>query len=84
MLDTLLAAYGPWGLALMGVVLTMLAVQLYYYLGRFARLAKFRNSQREAIADQGAPVSIVLTMGEDYLWLENTLPLLRDCCGVCW
>ncbi|MBP3425722.1 MAG: glycosyltransferase [Rikenellaceae bacterium] len=76
MLDTLLAAYGPWGLALMGVVLTMLAVQLYYYLGRFARLAKFRNSQREAIADQGAPVSIVLTMGEDYLWLENTLPLL--------
>lgn len=75
-LSSLLEAYGPWGLALVGVVLLMLVVQLYYYLGRFARLPKYRNSRREAIALEASPVSIVLTMGEDYLWLENTLPLL--------
>ncbi len=71
-----LEAYGPWGLALMGVVLLTLGVQLYYYLGRFARLPKYRNSLREVTASEDAPVSLVLTMGEDYLWLEQTLPLL--------
>ena len=74
--NTLLDAYGAWGLALVAVVILTLGIQLYYYAKRYARLPKHRTSQREAIAPAAAPVSIVLTMGEDYLWLENTLPLL--------
>ena len=74
--NTLLDAYGEWGLALVGVVLLTLGIQLYYYAKRYARLPKHRTAQREVAITATPPVSIVLTMGEDYLWLENTLPLL--------
>lgn len=75
-LETIIDAYGPWGLALLGIVLLTLIIQLCYYLGRYAKLPKYKDSRRESIAPAMQPVSLVLSMGEDYLWLENTLPVL--------
>ncbi len=74
--EIIIDAYGPWGLGLLGIVLLTLTIQLCIYLGRYAKLPKYKDSRRESIAPTDQPVSLVLSMGEDYLWLENTLPVL--------
>jgi hypothetical protein len=75
-LEIIINAYGPWGLGLLGIVLLTLTIQLCFYLGRYAKLPKYKDSRRALIAPAQQPVSLVLSMGEDYLWLENTLPVL--------
>ncbi len=76
LLGTIVDAYGPWGLALIGIVLLTLTIQLCYYLGQYARLPKYKDSRRPTTTQEREPVSLILTMGEDYLWLEHTLPVL--------
>ncbi len=74
-IDAVLEAYGPWGVALVGIVIVMFIIQLRYYR-RFARISKYKDSKRQTDNTAPQPISFVLTMGEDYLWLENTLPVL--------
>lgn len=69
-------AYGLWGPVLMALVLVLFGIQLYYYLGLFRRLPSFKvNSQKDAESRMNG-ISVVLVMGDDYLYVENTLPLL--------
>ncbi len=74
-------AYGVWGLALMLLMLVLFGIQLYYYIGLFRRLPSFKvNSQKDKDGGLNG-ISVVLVMGDDYLYVENTLPLLlhQDC-----
>ena len=68
--------YGLWGLAVMATLLLLFVIQMYYYLGLFRRLPSFKiKSRRDARAGSGS-ISVVVVMGDDYPWIENTLPLL--------
>ena len=69
-------AYGVWGMALMLLMLVLFGIQLYYYMGLFRRLPSFKiNSQKDKEGGLDG-ISVVLVMGDDYLYVENTLPLL--------
>ncbi len=69
-------AYGVWGLVLMALILVLFGVQLRYYLGLFRRLPAFKvNSQKDRTARPNG-ISVVLVLGDDYLYVENTLPRL--------
>jgi hypothetical protein len=57
-------------------VLALFGIQLYYYLGLFRRLPSFKISGKEDVEGRGEGISVVLVMGDNYLYIENTLPLL--------
>lgn len=71
--------YGPTGLSLMGALAVMFGVQIYYYLGLFRRLPSFRiaSQQRRPRTDANS-ISVIVVMGDDYLWIENSLPLFLE------
>lgn len=69
-------AYGVWGLALMLMLLVLFGIQLYYYLGLFRKLPTFKIANREDVGGRDEGISVVLVMGDDYLYIENNLPLL--------
>ncbi|MDR2890521.1 MAG: glycosyltransferase [Alistipes sp.] len=69
-------AYGLWGLALMACVALLFGVQMHYYLGLFRRLPSFKIGGQRDVANDRNGISVVLVMGDDYLYVENTLPLL--------
>lgn len=75
-INTAVEAYGVWGLALMALMLALFGVQLYYYLGLFGKLPSFKIGSRKAAGNRTEGISVVLVMGDDYLYIENTLPLL--------
>ncbi len=68
-------SYGVWGLALVGAVLVFFAIQMRYYLGLFRRLPSFKMGTW-GTEERSASISVVVVMGDDYLWVDNTLPLL--------
>ncbi len=69
--------YGTLGLGLMGGVLLLFAIQIRYYLILFRRLPSFKiKSRKDTSKGRSGSISVVLVMGDDYLWVENTLPAL--------
>jgi hypothetical protein len=61
----------------LGVGLVVLfIIQMRYYLGLFGRLPGFRIKSREDARQGSGSISVVVVMGDDYPWIENTLPLL--------
>ena len=69
--------YGFTGLGLMAALVVLLVIQMRYYLGLFRRLPSFKiKSQKNARSGQSGSISVVMVMGDDYLWIENTLPSL--------
>ncbi len=74
--NTAVEMYGPIGLGLMGALIVLFIIQMRYYLGLFRRLPSFKiNSQRDSREAAGS-ISVVVVMGDDYLWVENNLPAL--------
>ena len=73
--------YGSWGLALMVLVLVFFTIQMRYYLGIFRRLPGFKIRSQESTGEHTAGISVVVAMGDDYLYIENVLPtiLQQDC-----
>lgn len=69
-------AYGVWGLLLMLLLIALFGIQLYYYLGLFSRLPSFKINSQKDIGGGAEGISVILVMGDDYLYVENTLPLL--------
>lgn len=70
-------AYGVWGLALMLLLSVLFIIQMRYYLGLFRKLPSFKIGNRKDSDDgRNEGISVVLVMGDDYLYIENTLPLL--------
>ncbi len=75
--DSFLAHYGWEGAALAGVLLLLLGVQLYYYIGSYGRIPNYRNNRRATVRDQEPPVSVIVPMfSEEYAFVEERLPLL--------
>lgn len=74
--DTLLLHYGWQGIALMGVLLLMLGVQLYYYIFVYGSLPGYKSSRKQARLEKEPPMSVVIAMfAEDYDFVEHRLPL---------
>lgn len=74
-IDTILAHYGWQGVALAGVMLTALCVQLYYFLFVYGRIPSYRIGRRPARLREAPPVSVVIPMfSEDNAFVEQTLP----------
>lgn len=73
-------SYGVPGLSLVALALIFFCIQLRYYLGLFRRLPRFKMASwlGSSGGDVGAvpTISVVVVMGDDYLWVEHTLPLL--------
>ena len=68
--------YGPLGLGLMAALVVLFAIQMRYYLGIFRRLPGYKIASQENSRAHSGSISVVLVMGDDYLWIDNTLPLL--------
>jgi glycosyltransferase involved in cell wall biosynthesis len=74
--NTAVETYGALGLGLMGAVLVLFGIQLYYYLGLFRRLPSFKIAGKEDAEGRDEGISVVLVMGDNYSYVEDTLPLL--------
>lgn len=71
--DTIYAAYGWQGLALMGTIVALFVVQMYYYSVRYRRLPKYsNNSLPERLSDE-PPISVVIVTQEDVDFVEQRL-----------
>jgi hypothetical protein len=68
--------YGIAGLALMAALVVLFIIQMRYYLGHFRRLSSFKILSKEDAREGAASISVVVVMGDDYLWVDNTLPAL--------
>ena len=78
-LDYIIQHYGWQGTALAAALLLLFAVQMYYHLIVYGRVARFRNSRRRKRLDAEPPVSIVVPLfAEDYNYLDERLPLLMQ------
>ena len=73
-IDYLVQHYGWQGTTLIAVMLALLIMQLYYHIGVYGRVARFRNSRRRRILDAEPPISIVIPLfSEDYDYLDTRL-----------
>lgn len=69
--------YGWQGVALGVMILTLLCIQLYYYLIVYGRISSYRNARRKKKLLQEPPISVVIPLfSEDYAYLEERLPHL--------
>ena len=70
-------AHPDWMLGAMAGALTAFFVQLYYWLGRYGGLPRFRNNRGIRPQIPSPPVSVVVVIRENgYYFIENYLPLL--------
>lgn len=67
---------GFWGTLLIVATLLLFGVQLYFYLSRYGRLAKYRNRDREDIRGDEEGISVVVLVSDNRWYLENMLPKL--------
>ena len=75
--DHIISHYGWQGLALGGVIIILLCVQLYYHVIIYGRINSYRNSRRKKKLEQEPPISIVIPIfSEDYAYLEDRLPYI--------
>lgn len=66
-----------WAWLLIGTLLILFFIQLYYYLGIYGGLPRFRNNRGISPEAVPPPVSIIVVARENsYYFIENTLPLL--------
>ena len=75
--DNILAHYGWQGLALLGVFITLFAVQFYYYAIAYNRIYNFRlvRTLKKRCSDPGVSVIIALR-GENEYFLSHELPTI--------
>lgn len=65
------------GIVLIGFTLLLSAIELYYWLGRYARLARYRNPRMET-SQKVDGISVVVILTDDFQYLEETLPKIMD------
>ena len=76
-LDYILQHYGWQGMALAAVIIVLFFIQLWYYLVKYGRVSRFRNSRRKKKLSAEPAVSIVVPMfSEDYTYLDEGLQQL--------
>lgn len=75
--DILFEHYGWEGVALTVAILYLFAIQIYYYMVCYRRIAKYKNNRRAAILQSEPPLSVIIPMfSEDYTFIEERLPLI--------
>lgn len=75
--EIFLSHYGWQGAALAAVLLLLLCIQLWYYLFAYGRIPGYKNNRRKQLLDTEPPLSVIVPMfSEDYLYIEERLPLL--------
>ena len=75
--ELFLTHYGWTGLVLALLLLVLLCVQLWYYLFAYGRISAYRNNRRLEVRKVDPAVSVVIPLfSEDYLFVEERLPLL--------
>lgn len=80
--DWTISAYGFRGILLTAAALGLLAVQLYFHAGYYGTLGRrFLRRKKNVSAEEPAPeksdaggISVVVLLGDDYWYLEHTLP----------
>lgn len=77
-IDNFIAECGIWGFALLGVLVILFFVQLWYYCVRYGAAIRLNPSRKENDADQKiAPVSFVTAIHDpNYYYVEYTLPAI--------
>ena len=64
-------------LGLFGLIFVTFFIQLYYYLGTYGKLPRFRNNRGIRMDITPPPVSVIVVARENsYYFIENVLPLL--------
>lgn len=77
LLDTILQHYTWQGIALLAVLFVLFIVQLYYYLGPYNRIYKFRLMRRKKRSAENPPISVIVVVrGENEHFLYEELPQL--------
>lgn len=71
--EMLVIRYEMWGLLLLALLLILFCVQLWFYLGRYSGILKFRNNPHRPVGEVGG-ISVIVVMGNDRWYLENVLP----------
>ncbi len=71
--NNLVVSYGVYGLWLIVAMAGLFVVQMYYYLGPYARIPSFRNNRNGESQDVGG-ISIVVVLHEDPYYLGQVLP----------
>lgn len=61
------------GYVLIGLLLVLFAVELYYWVRRYGRIARYRNPRRTAEKPVDG-ISVVVILTDDFNYLENTVP----------
>lgn len=61
------------GLALLGLLAALFCVELYYWIRRYGGISKYRNRKRRNPLEVDG-ISIVVILGDDFHYLENTVP----------
>lgn len=75
--DTILEHYQWQGVALMGVLLLLFFVQLFYYAIAYNRIHKFRLMRRKLRGNGNPPISVIVAVrGENELFMTDNLPVL--------
>ncbi len=74
--NAVVGAYGLWGLVLTALLAVLFGVQMRYYLGLFRRLPSFKIKSHKGSGTDNEGISVVVVMGDEYPYIENTLPLL--------
>ncbi len=76
-LDNILALYGWVALVVIGSLLLLFCVQLYFYLFVYRKVAIFKNNRRANRIEEEPPISVIIPlMFEDHSFLEERLPLI--------
>ncbi len=75
--DIILSHYGWEGAALAVLLLALFCVQTYYYVFAYGRIPSYKNNRRPTVLAQEPAVSVVIPMfSEDYVFVEERLPLI--------
>lgn len=75
------STYGFWGIILSAAAILLLAVQLYYHAGYYGTLGRRYLRRKKPGQEGGHPhaappggISVIVLMGDDYWYLDHTLP----------
>ena len=75
--NDLIANYSAWTRWLIVIAIVTYGIQLWYYAGRYGRIASYR-SRKPYGSPTPPPVSIIVVVEEDYAFLEGALPDLLE------
>ncbi len=82
-IDLIITKYGWEGITLTIVTLLFFFIQLYYYLGYYGVISKYRDKNRPELHNETPKVSVLVPLfTDDYPFLDERLPMIMAQEGV--